>query len=107
MRIVGTEHKKYQTVYLFLPKYLILPKLIDFLGQISHTTTKSLFNTSASTHGGVSVAVHVCSPGEIWSEENKQDLRVRERQNKKEMHGQTGLKWQQSNLMETDGRMRR
>lgn len=25
----------------------------------------------------------------------------------KEMHGQTGLKWQQSGLMETDGRMRR
>ncbi|CAB1429539.1 unnamed protein product [Pleuronectes platessa] len=30
-----------------------------------------------------------------------------EGENKKEMHGQTGSKWQQSALMETDGRMRR
>lgn len=28
-------------------------------------------------------------------------------ENEREMHGQTGLKWQQSALMETDGRMRR
>lgn len=31
----------------------------------------------------------------------------REGENKKKTHGQTGLKWQQSALMETDGRMRR
>lgn len=31
----------------------------------------------------------------------------REGENEKEMHGQMGLKWQQSALMETDGRMRR
>lgn len=29
------------------------------------------------------------------------------RENEREMHGRTGLKWQQSALMETDGRMRR
>lgn len=28
-------------------------------------------------------------------------------ENKKEMHGQTGLKWHQSALMKTDGRMSR
>lgn len=34
-------------------------------------------------------------------------MRWKEGENKKEMHGQTGVKWQQSALMETDGRMRR
>lgn len=33
--------------------------------------------------------------------------RVGRDQNEREMHGRTGLKWQQSALMETDGRMRR
>lgn len=31
----------------------------------------------------------------------------KEGENEKEMHGQMGLKWQQSAMMETDGRMRR
>lgn len=33
--------------------------------------------------------------------------RRRGAENEREMHGRTGLKWQQSALMETDSRMRR
>lgn len=65
-------------------------------------------NTTAPTPAGVSVVAPVCFPGERWIEKDRGNrVLEREGENEKEMHGQTGLKWQQSTLMETDGRMRR
>lgn len=65
-------------------------------------------SATAPSPDGVSAVASVCFPGARWIEKDRGNSVVeREGENEKEMHGQMGLKWQQSALMETDGRMRR
>ena len=89
-----------------IQQYCLQPHLLIAGEKNALKVQPPQLNTTAPAPAGVSVVLPACSPREM-DRESQRELCAREGEARKEMHGQTGLKWQQSALMETDGRMRR
>lgn len=90
------------------PILLIAVEQNGLVVQTTPPPPPALPHPPAPSPDGVSAVASVCFPGARWIEKDRGNSAVeREGENEKEMHGQMGLKWQQSALMETDGRMRR